>query len=171
MKDSIRQELLAPIEQFHLPRYEQIPTVGLYLEQVTRLLNSYLTKINCPAITASMISNYVKQKTVPGPVKKSYGVDSIAYLFFVSFIKMVMSMDDIRMLTAIQQSSYSLPVAYNYFCDELENLLQYVFGIKNEPEKMGISEGPEKELLRSALLSAAHKIYLDNYLQKLRQEN
>ena len=48
------------IEEFRLPRYAQIPDVGLYLEQVVRYVNSHLAILGEPALTSSMVSNYVK---------------------------------------------------------------------------------------------------------------
>ena len=56
------------IRDVRLPRYEEIPNVGLYLEQVTKYIEEYLAPIENLTITASMISNYVKQKIMPDAV-------------------------------------------------------------------------------------------------------
>ena len=79
-------------------------------------------------------------------------------------------MDDIRLLIDIQQRTYDQVVAYNYFCDEFENLIQYVFGNRKELLEVGVDHSEEKELLRVALCSIAQKIYLDHYLRILREE-
>lgn len=150
--------------QFHLPRYAELPDMGLYLEQVTIYVNRYVDN----SLTPSMVSNYVKSKTIPGPSRKTYGKESIAYLIFVSYFKSVASMEDIRLLMGIQRSSYDLPVAYDYFCGELENLVQYVFGLKGAPDFVGHEPTRQKELLRSALFSVAYKIHLDKSLELLR---
>lgn len=160
-----RQDIAAYVKGFHLPRYRELPDFGLRLEQVTRYINRYVPS----PLTGSMISNYVKQKIIPGPVKKEYPRESIAYLMFVAYIKNVMTMEDIRLMHDIQKGSYSLDVAYNYFCDEFENLLQFVSGLKPAPDDIGSSHGPEKELLRNALLSITYKIYLDQYLKRIRE--
>ena len=47
----------------NLPLYENIPDVGLYLDQITKYINFYLEKDN--QLTGSMITNYVKLKIVP----------------------------------------------------------------------------------------------------------
>ena len=60
-----------PISEFRLPRYRELTDVGLYLEQVVRLLNSYLAPLGEGELTASMVSNYVKQKLLPRPEKSS----------------------------------------------------------------------------------------------------
>ena len=70
----------------------------------------------------------------------------------------------------LQKSSYELSVAYDYFCDELENLLQYICGLRETPARVGITNTQEKELLRTALMSITYKVYLDQYLKLIREE-
>ena len=159
-----QQEIQKFVTEFHLPRYRELPDFGLHLEQVTRYVSRYI-----PApVTGSMVSNYVKQKIIPGPVKKSYPRESLAYLIFLSYIKTVMPLEDIRLMIGIQKNSYSLEVAYDYFCDELENLLQYACGMKEAPEFIGVTHTEEKELLRTALLSITYKVYLDQSVKLIR---
>lgn len=165
MLEVYQQQIAGYASDFHLPRYRELPDFGLHLEQVTRYVDRYAPG----TITGSMVSNYVKQKLVPGPVKKSYPRETLAYLMFVSFIKTVMSMEDIRLMIDIQCNSYSLQIAYDYFCDEFENLLQYVCGLKDAPDLIGRSRSAEKELLRNALLSITYKVYLDLYLKLVRE--
>ena len=166
MNEEYRRQLAEYVAEFHLPRYRELPDIGLHLEQVTR----YVTRYVPTPITGSMVSNYVKQKLIPGPVKKSYYQESIAYLIFLSYIKAVMPLEDIRLMMEVQKSSYELQVAYDYFCDELENLLQYVCGLRETPAVVGSTRSQEKELLRTALLSITYKIYLDQYLRLIREE-
>lgn len=166
MNEENRQKLAQYVAEFRLPRYGELPDIGLHLEQVTRYVARYVPG----PITGSMVSNYVKQKLIPGPEKKAYPQESLAYLIFLSYIKSVMALEDIRLMIRVQQDSYPLEVAYNYFCDELENLLQYVCGLRETPAQVGTTDTQEKELLRTALLSITYKIYLDQYLTLLRQE-
>ena len=161
-----QQEIQKFVTEFHLPRYRELPDFGLHLEQVTRYASRYVPG----PLTGSMVSNYVKQKLIPGPVKKAYSQESIAYLIFLSYIKTVVSLEDIRLLMQIQKSSYELQVAYDYFCDEMENLLQYVCGLRESPAVVGTTCSQEKELLRTALLSITYKVYLDQYLALIRGE-
>ena len=166
MKENTKKEIQNLINDFSLPRYNDIPNVGLYLEQVVRYVNRYMI-LDGNELTPSMVSNYVKQKLIPGPVKKSYGADAIAYLLFLSYTKMVVPLGDIHFMIDIQKNSYGLPVAYDYFCEEFENLLQYVYGIREKPAQVGCDNTEEKELMRSALLSIAHKIFLEQYIRIL----
>ena len=121
-------------------------------------------------ITTSMISNYVKKKIVTSPVKKQYSRDQIACLIFVAVIKTVVSMEDIRLMVSIQRATYSTQVAYDYFCMELENMLQYVFDRKSELETVGVETTGEKVMLRNAIITVSHKVYLNALLAALRTE-
>lgn len=166
MNEENRRRLAEYVADFRLPRYRELPDIGLHLEQVTRYVARYVPG----PLTGSMVSNYVKQKLIPGPTKKSYSQASIAYLIFLSYIKTVMSLEDIRLMIEVQKNSYELQVAYDYFCDELENLLQYVCGLRETPARIGTTSTQEKELLRTALMSITYKIYLDQYLKLIREE-
>lgn len=165
MNEEFTQMVQQYVSDFHLPRYQELPDFGLRLEQVVKYVGKYAPT----PLTGSMVSNYVKQKIIPGPVKKSYGKESIAYLIFVSCIKCVMPLEDIREFMQVQRSSYALDIAYNYFCDEFENLLQFVVGLKDAPDRIGRSSTQQKELLRTALLSITYKVYLDQYWKLYKQ--
>ena len=164
----IKKKLAEPMKTFRLPRYHELPDVGLYLEQVVRYVNRYII-MEENEMTPSMVSNYVKQKLIPGPVKKSYTADSIAYLLFMAYTKTVIPLGDIRFMMGVQKETYDLQVAYDYFCAEFENLIQYVYGIKEKEDEIGYDDTEQKELLRSALLSVTYKIYLEQYVKFLRE--
>ena len=149
------------IRSFHLPRYQDIPNMGLYLEQTTKYLNHFLSPLGCMEVTSSMISNYVKKGLIASPVKKLYYADQIAYLFFIVIAKQVLSMENIITLSERQRATYTIPVAYDYFCSELENMLYYVFGITDTVAQVGITATPEKDMLRSVIIAASQIIYLD----------
>lgn len=144
--------------------------MGLYLEQTVRYVNSCLNPLGCAEVTSSMISNYVKKDLIPNPVKKQYFAEQIAYLFFVVVAKNQLSMEDIGLLIEIQRSSYTLPVAYDYLCDELENMIFYIFGVKDALEDLGNSQSDEKDLLRSLIVSFANMIHMHACLHCFRAE-
>jgi DNA-binding transcriptional MerR regulator len=156
----IPQETLQCITSFHLPRYQSIPDVGLYLEQTSKYISDYYEPLGNLGLTGSMISNYVKQKLIPRPVRKQYGRDQIAYLIFIAAAKQVLSMDHIRILIDMQQQSYPISTAYNYFCDEFEQALQQVFDHHGSMPAFTERNQQEKSLLRMAVITAANMIYL-----------
>ena len=149
------------IEGFHLPRYEEIPNVGLYLDQTAKYINEYLTLFPDFEMTPSMISNYVKKGMIPRSVKKLYYRDQIAYLIFIAVTKTVLSMDNIRILFQMQQQSYSAEVAYEYFRQELNHIMNQVFHMENSisGEDSGLSQ--VKLMLKNTIIAVAHKLYLD----------
>ena len=165
----MKRQMAEPIRGFRLPRYAEIPTVGLYLEQTIKYINSFLAPLGCLELTGSMVSNYVKKGLIPAPVKKQYFPEQICYLFFVAVAKNLTSMENIDLLISVQRSSYTLPVAYDYMCRELENMLYYFFGLKDAPEDVGETESDEKNLLRGLIMSAANVIYLNNYIECVRK--
>lgn len=171
MDMKLKCQMAEPIRGFRLPRYAEIPSVGLYLEQTIKYINTYLAPLGCLELTGSMVSNYVKKGLIPAPVRKQYFPDQISYLFFVAIAKNLMSIENIDLLISIQRSSYTLPIAYDYMCQELENQLCYRFGLKDTLADVGITESDEKTLLRGLLSSAANVIYLHSYFEQVRSEN
>lgn len=167
----IKENLKRRVERFRLPRYAEIPNVGLYLEQVTQYINGFLVPVGCAEITTSMVSNYVKKGFVPSPQKKQYDADRIVYLMFISITKNVLSLEHIVELFELRKIQYTLPVAYDYFCCELENMLAYVFGLLDRPaENLGHTQSQEKAFLRNIIISVSHSMYISAYFAEMEKE-
>ena len=169
MEDQIREVIKESVRDFRLPRPEEIPDVGLYLDQVTKYISDRLRPLGNITITNSMVSNYVKQKLVPNPIKKRYDRVRIAYLLFIVLAKPVLSLEDIRLLLEMQARSYEDETAYLYFCREFENTLYYVFGLTDSLKDLGKEYTGEKTILRNMIITITHKIYLDKCLDAIRE--
>ena len=161
----LKQALAEPIRQFRLPRYGQLPDVGLYLEQTTKYINYCLKPLGCAEITNSMIRNYVKMGLVHNPVKKQYFADQIAHLICITLLKLVLPLEHINGLFVRQRAIYTDEIAYNYFCMELENILFHRFDLTNQLESLGVTSSVEKEMLRSAITAVSHIIYVNACFQ------
>ena len=170
MKQNSKEEIKNLIKDFSLPRYGDIPNVGLYLEQVVKYISEYLEPLGSFSLTASMVSNYVKKDLIGNPVKKQYDREQIARLFFVAVAKNVLSMEDIRLLFEMQRETYEPRRAYDYFCSEFENVLQFVFGLKENLNTVGTDSNDTKTMLRNTIIAVAYKVYLDKYLAALHSE-
>ena len=170
MNKEMKRRMAEPIRGLHLPRYAEIPNVGLYLEQVTKYINSYVAPLGCLELTTSMVSNYVKKGLVASPVKKQYSREQIAYLIYIAVVKSVLPMEDIRLMVSVQQKTYTAEKAYNYFCAELENVLSMVFERRSELVSVGIENTDEKTMLRNTIITVAHKVYLDKLFAALRAQ-
>lgn len=155
------------IVDFHLPRYNEIPDVGLFLEQTVRLINGYLSPLEGFELTNSMVSNYVKQKIIAPPVKKLYHREQIARLIFLAVAKSILSLENIQQFFVLQMESYPLEKAYNYFCAEFENILQFVFGNKVAIDKIGTDNSDAKHLLKNMIFTVVYKNHLVNYLNRM----
>ena len=161
MRQKTRVKIAEPARIFRLPKYEDIPDVGLYLEQTVKYINSYFESFDSMNLTASMVSNYVKKGLVANAVKKQYYRDQIANLIFIAVAKNVLSMENLNLFITMQKESYTTQKAYEYFCAELENVMEYVFGLKDTLSTVGEDDTEEKVMLRNTIIAAAHKIYLD----------
>lgn len=170
MKQETKQQVSASIMNFRLPRYNEIPNVGLYLEQATKYVYEYLAPLGEYTLTPSMISNYVKKGLIANPVKKQYGRDHIAYLFFIAIAKSVLSLDALTGFIKLQQQTYTLPKAYDYFAEQFESLLRFTFEVDDTLEVVGEDNTDEKRLLYTCIVAAVQKVYLEKCLEAIATE-
>ena len=170
MENIIRNQFAEKVKDFHLPKFHEIPTIGLYLDQVTQYINGYIVPMGCPEITPSMVSNYVKQGIIEAPVKKQYSAQTIAYLIFVSILKNVLSIEFMGKLFEKQKQMYNVQIAYDYCCSELENVLYYICGLKEELDTIGVTNTELKDVLRSAVIASANIMYVNNSIDSLLQK-
>ena len=178
MEPQIRETIAKEISAFHLPRYEDIPNVGLYLEQTVSYITDYLRPLQEGAITSSMASNYVKKKLVANPVRKQYNREQIATLIFIAVTKSVLSLEHIRVLLTICRERYDSAAAYHYFCEELESAVRQVFGLSapehqswssSSTEPVSVSENvssEERSILKNTITAVVHKIYLEQWISR-----
>ncbi|MBR6521606.1 MAG: DUF1836 domain-containing protein [Oscillospiraceae bacterium] len=83
----------------HLPRWNELPDIELYMDQVLALMAKYMQGVASgedKVLTASMVNNYVKMGLVPAPVKKKYSRSHLARLVIICVMKQVVPMAIIR---------------------------------------------------------------------------
>ena len=170
MKLKTKQKIADSLRDFHLPRYEELPDVGLYLEQTAKYISEFLSPLEEGSLTPSMVSNYVKKGLIRNPVKKQYGREQIAYLFFIALTKNVLSLDGLINFIALQKRTYSLEKAYDYFCEQFENTLLFTAEVKDTLDIAGEDTTDEKRLLFSCIVAVTQKIYLERCLEAISQE-
>lgn len=168
MQKDLKAMLRDAVRGFHLPKYQDIPDVGLYLEQTVQYICGIYSCLGDDLLTGSMVGNYVKKDLIANPVKKRYNREQIAYLIFITMTKTVLSIEDIRRFIKVQQDTYAIQRAYDYFREEMENILFFVFGMKEKLDTVGSDDTLEKDMLRTMIIAAAHKLYLEKYLASLR---
>jgi|LAHS01.1.fsa_nt_gb DNA-binding transcriptional MerR regulator len=155
------------LNQFSLPPYEEIPDVGLYLEQVSRYINGPLAEFPEMKVTPSMISNYAKAKLFSRINKKTYTRDQIAIIFFITISKSVLSIEYVRTaLDLFRSKNYSVPKGYEYFRKELENSVT-LFYESGTTKKLSAGLSDDQKMLRNVCTAIAHKMYLERYFESL----
>lgn len=167
MDMELKAHLADTISAFRLPRYTELPDMGLYLEQVTTYLNQIFAPLGCMELTGSMIRNYVKKGLIANPVQKRYYAEHLAHLIAIALLKNVMPLENIHALFVRQRKIYSVPTAYDYLGMELENMLFFMFEVKDTVEEIGSTSSTEKQMLRSAIIALCNIIYLNACFKQL----
>lgn len=153
---------MSEFKPIHCPRWNELPDLELYMDQVISVLNRVLKEITLSnddkIVTSSMINNYVKHGIVKAPVKKRYERTHLAYLIAVCVLKRVYSMEEISTLISIQMNRYPTDVAYDSFCEEFENCFNAIFsGQAYQPEA---TDSKYMMLLRSAVQSVVLALFI-----------
>ena len=157
------------ITSFHLPRWNELPNIDLYLDQVVNLINSTLEILNFDEnnngklLTKSMINNYVKNGLVIAPEKKLYSRVQLAKLFVICVLKQVYSMNEIKELTEIALKDSSIEETYDTFCNLFEESLTNIFANK---QVQVANENKKLYMIKSILVSISYKIYVQSLLLK-----
>lgn len=167
MTQEMKSSIAATVAEFSLPRCREIPDTGLYLNQTARFICQRLAPLQSGAITGTMIGNYVKMGLISSPVKKQYSREQIAYLIFIAVAKSVLSLEALGNFIRIQQQTYPLEKAYDYFAEELENLLFFTFELKDTMDIVGQDNTDEKRMLYTCVAAVVEKFYLEKCLEAI----
>lgn len=156
------------LEQFKLPRWEELPSVDLYLDQVLSLLDEwlgdYLNFDGKKVMTKTMINNYVKLKFIESPVKKRYDRKAVASLFVIAILKSVYTINEIARLIRLAIRTIEPEAAYNQFCQMIEEAVELTFKGEALP-KNDFCQDP-RGILRNVSNSFAGQLYVRHvYLQ------
>ncbi|MBQ4505877.1 MAG: DUF1836 domain-containing protein [Firmicutes bacterium] len=164
------QEICDKLSQQRLPRWDELPDLELYMDQLLSLIRRYL--IDYPGmgekgLTAAMVNNYVKLKLIPAPHKKKYGREHLAYLLIICVLKPIIPIADIAAMIdgKIEENSFTEPVyrmsgdspvevehcetVYNSFCEGFESVSREV--AEKELESLPKGESRYSAMMISAL--------------------
>ena len=94
------------IANYHCPRYEELPKMYVYMDQLLTILDEYLSPFDIESedknMTAAMINSYVKKGIIPSPTNKKYSTVHIVYLIVLGTLKNVLSLSTIEKLIKMQ---------------------------------------------------------------------
>ena len=162
-------------QDFHMPRYDEIPDIDLYMDQLLAYIDKVLSPLIFPntekILTTSMVNNYVKQGILPPTVKKRYSRKHVIILIEICLAKQIYSIQEIGKLIDVQHATFDTKTSYNYICTELENALKSTFA--NEPlfKDSGSSNEMSRLLVRNTVIAFAHKLHTQMLCEELYKEH
>ena len=161
-KDSIIHD--DTIKNFHIPRWNELPTLDLYMDQVIALidttLGAFFSEIGAASLTKNMVNNYVKAKIVDAPVNKKYPKLSVAMIIVVYILKNCYATDEIGKLIKLGISLEATEITYNRFCEAIENAVSDVFSGRVSICNEEIPGRDNKYLMENFAVSFACKVYV-----------
>lgn len=170
------------LAEFQLPRWEELPSLNLYMDQVVAYINETLSFLlvdpNAPVskgkkedrlLTSAMINNYVKQHFIPKPEKKRYQREHLACLIVYALFKQVLPLTDIQKGVYLQLAlcGHDFQKAYDTFCQQVEACLAYVSDVaRGKPAEKFIDSNFSQTVLGTGMsaLSLASKILAQKVL-------
>ena len=123
------KKLKALIAHLDLADWSALPDVGLYMDQVTGLLNRKLAPFTMgrdeAPLTPSMINNYVKSGHISRPRRKKYSREQLAALYMLCSLKGNLSITDAAALIYFLGEQEGASRAYDRFLSlQKESLLR-----------------------------------------------
>ena len=122
---------LSRIREYRPVPWEQIPDLGLYMDQVITFVTRMYEPLYGPDIhgylSSSMINNYVKSKLIPRPTGKKYSREQIALLAMIVVLKQTSSMEDIRRMLTLRESE-TVESLYHSFTQRFSHVIQAICG-------------------------------------------
>ena len=121
------QQWTQQVRHYHIPRYEELPSIELYMDQVVAVIDDYLRIFLRDAkdrrLTPAMINNYVKLRILPAPVKKRYNRTHLCHVIIICLLKQVLAISEIRDLIASRLEEHDIQTVYDDFCSMQEQSL------------------------------------------------
>ena len=168
------------LDNYRLPQWEDIPDIGLYMEQVIVLLKEYLDYFPPELkeeqfITAATINNYVRKKIMPEPVKKKYYRSHIAYLIIICSLKQCLSLSTIQTMLPLGLSDDELRETYNtyaqmhqisavYFTKHVRIAACGILDHAPEPEGEFTTDRPSDLITAAAIISGFARLLAEKLL-------
>lgn len=174
------EELFDSIQNLHLPRYEELPEIELYMDQVVVLMQKHLEPLlghgADKTITPSMINNYVKQGAVPAPNKKRYSREHIAQLLIICIFKQILPIPAIQATMKNYLSRCTVSQMYNRFSETYELLGKRTVDTTRQRWQKLQQQGGSDDAMRDdlaaymAMMASVNKILTQNLLEETRAE-
>ncbi len=132
MNNDILKELIQYLEGLQHIDADEIPSISLYMDQVTAFMDEHLRNMKRhdedKALTKTMINNYAKNKLLPPPVKKRYSREHMLMLLFIYYYKGILSLTDIETILKPLNEKY---FSANDGASHLQDIYEEVFSLED----------------------------------------
>ena len=166
------------LNRFRLPAWEEIPDIGLYMEQVVTLLREYLDYLppelkEEEAVTAAAINNYVRTRVMPGPQKKRYYRVHLAYLIMICTLKQGLSISLVQKLLPVGLPPEEVRRIYSRYAERHRVTAQYftpqvyaaaALFLDLEPESALTTDRVEDLIASAAMLGGFSRLLAEKLL-------
>ncbi|MBQ6569559.1 MAG: DUF1836 domain-containing protein [Clostridia bacterium] len=166
------------LNNYRLPAWNEIPDIGLYMEQVIALLKEYLDYLPPELkeeqfITATTINNYVRKKVMPEPIKKKYYRRHIAYLIIICTLKHCLSIATLQTVIPVGLETEELErtytayvnrhqIACGYFVKQVRSAAAGI--LDHEPDSELSTDSTEDIIISSAIISGFSRLLAEKLL-------
>ena len=168
------------IKKMNIIEVSDIPSIDLYMDQVTTFMEKHLKNYKRFAddkiITKTMINNYSKNELLPAPIKKRYSKEHLILLIFIYYFKNILSINDINtVLTPLcdsfftEKGSISLEDLYSVISDMEKELLPSIkkdISDKISTSKISFEDTPDKDKEFLQLFYLISSLAFDVYIKK-----
>ena len=161
------------IQDFRLPRSNELPELDFYMDQVISIMEKYLNILSSEGdakfITPAMINNYVKLGIIPPPMKKRYSKEHICYLFIICTLKSAIPISSVTDIIKAHMKNRTIYELYDLFCEAYENLLARAYETAREisAEEEEKEEGIAKIALFMAISTSTSQLIATNTLKSV----
>ena len=127
---------------YQLPKWEDLPDFGLYMDQVITLLSQHLYYLpqedhSAELVTPTAINNYVRLKIMPAPEKKRYRRIHLAYLFMICTLKQTITIAQVQKIIPVGLEEEEIKQLYsNYVARHIEVGQRFIENIHHCAEPM-----------------------------------
>lgn len=156
------------LEQFHLPRFRDLPEIELYMDQVIFTVEKYLSALKVgekSLLTPSMVNNYVKNGVIPPPEKKRYTRDHLAQIIIICTLKQTIELSDISVILKKGADRFGMEKAFDAFADLYEKNIKALVDDARAADTSDLGIDMEyKTIVDDAVLSGASRIIVEHAL-------
>ena len=161
------RELKERLERERPVAWEELPDIGLYMDQLISYMPRQLIRYGeGETLTSAMVNNYIKDGAMPRAEGKRYSRTHLACLTALCALKQVLSVKDAGLLLDAAAEGQEPQALYAQFLEELDRALDVTAGSLDASDR---EEDLPDLALALALRSYADKLACQRLLELIRE--